>query len=37
MEILEYFVGFLLGDGYLYHYKKEGKYLVGLLTATRSS
>jgi hypothetical protein len=28
MEILEYFVGFLLGDGYLYHYKKEGKYLV---------
>ena len=35
MEIVEYFIGFLLGDGYLYHYKKEGKYLVRVADSSK--
>lgn len=35
MNIIEYFTGYLLGDGYLYYYRKEGKYLVRIADKSR--
>ena len=35
MNTVEYFTGYLLRDGYLYYYKKEGKYLVRVADKSR--